>query len=207
MALKTLVKVSEVNNLSDARYCAGMGVDLVGFSIDKDNEKRISPENYKVITGWIEGVNNVLEFNSSTAEEIIEAIEVYQTDYIQICNEELVKTLFSKNISQPLIFKINLKNDLSVYRNTFESLTEKVSHFLIESDNEDIISEKTFNELKYLTTKYPIIIGFGISTENLEQILTTIKPIGIALKGGDEIRPGYKDFDELADILEELELD
>lgn len=207
MALKTLVKVSEVNNLSDARYCAGMGVDLVGFSIDKDNEKCISPENYKVITGWIEGVKNVLEFNTSTTEEILEALTVYKTDYIQISNEDVATALATKALPEPLIFKINLKNDLSVYRSIFESLSEKVSHFLIESDNEDIISEKTFNELTYLSTKYPIIIGFGISTENLEQILTTIKPIGLALKGGDEIRPGYKDFDELADILEELELD
>jgi len=30
---------------------------------------------------------------------------------------------------------------------------------------------------------------------------------GIALKGGEEITPGYKDFDELADILEKLELE
>lgn len=34
MALKTFVKISGVNNLSDARYCAGMGVNQLGFNIE-----------------------------------------------------------------------------------------------------------------------------------------------------------------------------
>ena len=33
--LKTLIKVSNINNLSDARYCAGMGVEMLGFSMDE----------------------------------------------------------------------------------------------------------------------------------------------------------------------------
>ncbi|MFT7382188.1 MAG: phosphoribosylanthranilate isomerase, partial [Roseivirga sp.] len=28
-----------------------------------------------------------------------------------------------------------------------------------------------------------------------------------SIRGGNEIRPGYKDFDEMADILEALEID
>jgi phosphoribosylanthranilate isomerase len=31
MPLKTFVKVGCITNLSDARYCAGMGVDMLGF--------------------------------------------------------------------------------------------------------------------------------------------------------------------------------
>ena len=31
--LKTLVKVSGIENLSDARYCAGMGVEFLGFPL------------------------------------------------------------------------------------------------------------------------------------------------------------------------------
>ena len=33
MALNTLTAVTEINNLSDARYCAGMGVDIIGFNL------------------------------------------------------------------------------------------------------------------------------------------------------------------------------
>ena len=207
MALKTLVKVSEVNNLSDARYCAGMGVDLIGFNLDADHPNLLSPENHKAITGWIEGINIVAEFDKSSTPYIKSALEVYKATYIQVSNPELITELQEENISLPIILKINLKNDLSVYRDLFETYNNIVSHFLIESETEDSLSEKSFNELKHLARTYHIIIGFGIKPDNLEQILSTIQPIGLAIKGGEEIRPGYKDFDELADILEELELD
>ena len=207
MALKTLVKVSEVNNLSDARYCAGMGVDLIGFTLDAEHPNLLSPENHKAITGWIEGINIVAEFDNADINYIKTALSTYKSDYIQISTPELITELKSNNISLPIILRINLKNDLSVYRDVFETYKDLVSHFLIESETEDVLSEKSFNELKHLTRSFPIIIGFGIKSNNLEQILSTIQPIGLALKGGEEIRPGYKDFDELADILEELELD
>ena len=32
MPLKTFVKVGNITNLSDARYCAGMGVDMLRIS-------------------------------------------------------------------------------------------------------------------------------------------------------------------------------
>lgn len=204
MALKTLVKVSEVNNLSDARYCAGMGVDLIGFPVNTSHPNYVSPENYKAITGWIEGVKLVVEFNNSTAKDIQEAMTSYEAHFIQVNTPEIISELGTE---LPIILKVELKNDLSVYRNLFKEYQSSVSHFLIESDKEEELTDKSFNELKHLSSTYPIIVGFGINSNNLEQILTNIAPIGLALKGGTEIRPGYKNFDELADILEELELD
>ncbi len=37
MALKTIVKVGNITNLSDARYCAVMGVDMLGFCLNKQS--------------------------------------------------------------------------------------------------------------------------------------------------------------------------
>ena len=71
MGLKTLVKVGEVSNLSDARYCAGMGVELIGFNLDKSSANYVSIETFTAITGWIEGVEFVAEFENSSLEEIL----------------------------------------------------------------------------------------------------------------------------------------
>ena len=46
MALKTSVIINEVINLSDARYCAGMGVDYIGFRIDENHDKYVDLENF-----------------------------------------------------------------------------------------------------------------------------------------------------------------
>ena len=65
MALKTFVKISAINNLSDARYCAGMGVDMLGFALEPTNPDSISPEKYTEIIGWLSGVKFVGEFEQS----------------------------------------------------------------------------------------------------------------------------------------------
>jgi phosphoribosylanthranilate isomerase len=60
--------------------------------------------------------------------------------------------------------------------------------------------------LEQLGTEYPILIGFGLDNEFTVSALTELLPnLGIALRGSDEIRPGYKDFGSMMDILEALE--
>ena len=197
MGLKTLVKVGDVTNLSDARYCAGMGVELIGFNLDKTNENYVTPENFKAITGWLEGVQFVAEFNTSTIEEIQSSLLEYTVAYIQVNSPQLIDELINSSIQVKLILKLSTENPH--FTQTIEAYSDKVSYILLESENDSLPNINLPGA--------PIILGTGIKTENLEHILTTLHPLGIALKGSPEIRPGYKDFDELADILEALETD
>ena len=70
MALKVPVKVSGVSNLSDARYCAGMGVHWLGFSIKPDSPNYCSPEQFQEIASWVEGVSHVAEAHDMSIEAI-----------------------------------------------------------------------------------------------------------------------------------------
>ena len=72
MALTTIVKVGNITNLSDARYCAGMGVDMLGFCFEKKSEQYIDPESYKEIIGWISGPQLVGEFDTNDETKILE---------------------------------------------------------------------------------------------------------------------------------------
>ena len=58
-----------------------------------------------------------------------------------------------------------------------------------------------------LSNEYPVILGFGINEQNAHSIAKELGLAGISLAGSSEIRPGFKDYDELADILEVLEVD
>ena len=68
MTLRTLVKISSVNNLSDARYAAGMGVELMGFNLDESSGNIVAPEQFRAITGWISGVKLVGEITDTNLE-------------------------------------------------------------------------------------------------------------------------------------------
>ena len=54
--LKTKVILSDVTNLSDARYASGMGVDYIGFNIDPENDQYVTSDQVKMITEWLSGV-------------------------------------------------------------------------------------------------------------------------------------------------------
>jgi len=84
MTLRTLVKISAVTNLSDARYCAGMGVEMMGFNIDPNSPKFISSEKFKEISGWVAGVKFVGEYHSKEPFDIHSAIEEYGLDLVEV---------------------------------------------------------------------------------------------------------------------------
>ncbi len=196
MALKTLVKVGEVNNLSDARYCAGMGVELIGFQLENDHEKFVDQNTYKAITGWLEGVKFVGEFESSSFESIQEAHKNYEFDFVQVADPSIVEEV--KKLEIPVILKTNLQD--------WEALpkTLDADYLLVESEKEQL-SDDDKVKLEEVAQSLPVILGFGLEADSVADLLDNSAIKGIALKGGEEIRPGYKDFDELADILEAIE--
>ena len=89
MALKTFVKISSINNLSAARYCAGMGVDFLSFPISS-----IDPKKYQEITGWVAGPKFGVEIDSPN----INAIKEYKADFIEINIDQLASSSGFENL-------------------------------------------------------------------------------------------------------------
>lgn len=210
MALKTVVKISKVDNLSDARYCAGMGVDLVGFCLDPTNEDVVSPEKFSEITGWISGVRLVGEFYESSALVIKELIEKYPIDYIQVGNAEDLEYLSQLNHQLILNVDISQLDDPEQLRILMDENEKNVAYFLLTvntAENEEELLKDFSVEINTLSGKFPILLGFGLNVSNVNSWIDDTSITGIALEGGKEIKPGYKDFDALADILEKIELD
>lgn len=197
--LKTFVKVSNITNLSDARYCAGMGVEQLGFVMDKDSEEFVSPDKLNEIKSWLAGVQIVGETESTDFEEISSMIEQFEIDFLQISDASLIQEL--KSFNKPIILKLNA--DSGFLRENLERYANEVEYVLLEGQE---LNEVLLNELKEFSFNYSIVLGFGITQNNLSEINENLPNLkGIALKGSQEIRAGFKDFDELMEILEELE--
>jgi len=207
MALKTFVKISNVNNLSDARYCAGMYVNVMGFSLEEQNENYVSPQKFKEITDWISGVEFVAEFQNTHPERLLTALQDYEGfTFIQIEEEAHLQMLMNTNYG--LIWKTSINEiaDFDYYIGKAKSLKDGGIILLLDSDalRLDIDVIKKIDQLSRFCD---VLVGFDIHPDNVEKLLNESMVKGIALKGGNEIKPGFKDFDELADILEILETD
>ncbi|WP_323756047.1 phosphoribosylanthranilate isomerase [Roseivirga sp.] len=194
MALKTFVKVSGINNLSDARYCAGMEVDQLGFEVEETASNYTDIHKFKEISDWLSGVEYVGEI-TSTGTAIKTLIEGYQLDAIQIENIGQISEALETGL--PVSF---LAHDIDSVRSAWEASQNQLAYVLLDA------SEIEESALMALAKDIPVVLASGFDAETVTELAKSDLK-GISIQGGNEIRPGYKDFDEMADILEALEID
>ncbi|MEP0712684.1 phosphoribosylanthranilate isomerase [Algoriphagus sp.] len=205
MALSTFVKISGITNLSDARYCSGMYVDLLGFSLENESEKFISPTQFSEITGWVSGLEFVGEFLTYSVDEIVNTLENYPTiKWVEHDRIEPLVALEGKGFG--LIYKMDLKEVRHIEQEVATRLDQSGIIFHITSETEELDKDDK-ESIKILSENCKVILGVGISASTVHEVIKELNLYGISLTGGTEIKPGLKDFDELADILETLEVE
>ncbi len=211
MALKTLVKISNVTNLSDARYCAGMGVDMLGFSMDSDSPDYVDPAKFTEMRSWVAGVQIVGETTSTDPDVIEQLLDTYQPDLLQVDEAALLPYLSTAGKSPGslrLILRANLSQlTLDQLNTLFQTGAAGAEYVLLESNGPLHFDDDLRATLQRLAGRYSILLGTGISVDNVHSLLTDLTVQGIALSGGNEERPGNKEFGELMDILEAIEVE
>jgi len=206
MALSTLVKISNVTNLSDARYCAGMGVDMLGFSMDADAPDYVDPDRFAAIRGWVAGVQIVGETHSTDPVAIEQLVQTYQPDYLQVDDAAMLPYLAS--FDKPLLLRVDLTTTNPAQLEAIvRDGSATAEYILLEGNEAQSLTAEQQDVLYKLAGKYPILLGMGITAENVHDLLDELPVRGIALRGGDEDKPGDKEFGELMDILEAIEED
>jgi phosphoribosylanthranilate isomerase len=193
--LKTQVKVSSIANLSDARYCAGMGVDWLGFPLQE-----ISLERFTEIRNWLAGVQIVGEFTKASADQIKEMVATYQPDVIEI--DSSVSIVAIQEITTPKILRVNIDSDNLPA--IFTASAPYVTHFLLVGDSPDSLTGMEAS-VEIWAAQYSIILGLEIPDDDLEEWVEQSSIQGIGLVAGQEDRPGFRDFTDLMTILEKLE--
>lgn len=203
MALSTFVKISNISNLSDARYCAGMMVDQLGFNLNQKDKEGIPFEKFLEIKDWVAGVQIVGEFGDITKDEFLDVPGDLPVDMIEISNLEVLE--LAKKWGKPISFKIDLfhhlhLNDLS---DLFVDLNGEVDQVVIDSKSTQLL-EEIKNEVNAFSGDLKFIKAFNVHLDTLNQLDGFD---GIQLKGTEEDQPGLKDYGEVMDILEALEID
>lgn len=188
MALKSIVKVSHLSNLSDARFCSGMGVELLGFAVIPGSEHYMPPEVFQEIRGWLAGPKIIAElYGISSSEQIREAIETYAPDQLELTWEEY--RAFRKDLTLPCIVRCF---DMSQIRSAGHD--ENIVLVLAQE-------ETTCSEVDGIP--YPVLVGIA-SLEHLNAKISEGCFAGYVLEGPAPTGAGITNYDELGDLLEAL---
>ena len=191
MALKTTVKVSHVSNLSDARYCAGMGVEMLGFGVVPSGRHYIAPEVFQDIRGWISGPRIIAEiYGLSGPGSIADIIKAYAPDYLEMSWEEY--RAFGALVQLPCIVELPATSAMPPLE-TNDSILYFVAK---ETEQCRDMAPRPLRVLKKIST-----------LESLHKSLEDGCFSGFVLQGPEALRPGVTNYDQLGDILEALEED
>jgi phosphoribosylanthranilate isomerase len=185
MALKTKVLVENITNLSEARYCAGMGVQFLAFPT-----QHVDTKLYKDITGWVHGPEMAIDIqdNSDPSADLNE----YQASYIICSVSQLADGLQS---ASKFIVRLN-PTEWNANKLLLNQHRHEIDYLLFSELDKESIKESS--------KEFKVYVAMG--SNSLSDLMAL--PIeGIALKGSDEMKTGLKSYEHLSEVLEKLELD
>jgi len=186
------IKASQINNLTDARYFAALGVEWIGFKLDLSSDDRVEPALFHGIRSWIEGPKIVAEIGKTPIDLFSEVYELNAFDLLQssepIEGRDLIIPFKPNNLEA-----LNSLLPSSIYLLDLEHIPELELYASV-------------SDLQNLNERFNFIWPAPRENNYLKLLLEEIKPYGIEVKGGLEEKVGFKSFDELDvffDILEE----
>ena len=185
-----------INNLSDARYCAGMGADKLTFILDPALPGHLDTKTVKELAGWVAGVELIGEFDQLSAPEINAIAAECALDAVLLrsfrTRDELAE------IAPPVYVELPPTTTAAAH-----SLPDFLAGILIELPAID--TAETLAVLKEIGSQHPLWLGPGLNPDRARTLATHLPLAGLVFPSGDEVKPGLRDFDQLEAVFEALE--
>lgn len=207
MAFK--IKICGITQLADARYCAGAGADYLGFIQYPGSPRYIAPAKAKEIIDWLYGPEPVGVFVNENAQTVNRIADEAGFAYVQLHGTEPPEVCAA--VERPVIKAVHVVSDASAeqLRVLMEPYAEHVDYFLLDTHKTSLWggTGESFNWrlARELSQTYPLFLAGGITAENLEEAVQTMRPYGVDLSSSVESAPGVKDFDKLADFFDAVD--
>ncbi len=185
------IKVSDISSLTDARYCAGMGVQYLSICFDESGNTRLDPTSFLAIRAWIEGVEWMGEFSGNDPGILREIADAWQLN-TWIVEDPALRTVPELNDLQ----FITSVSDSNCENRRSESLEIEIRS---EENKDTVLIKADMDSGQMRILKNPK------SAIEIVQLHQQFPDLIFNLNSGEEERPGWMDLSHLQDILEELE--
>ena len=185
-----------INNLSDARYCAGMGADKLTFILDPTLPGHLDIKTVKELAGWIAGVELIGEFDRLSSHDINAISAECSLDAVLLrtlrTDEELAE------IAPPVYLELTVESAALP-----QSLPASPIGFVMELPATE--TPDTLASLQQISAQSPLWLGPGLYPERALALAASLPLAGLVFPSGDEVKPGLRDFDQLEAVFEALE--
>ncbi|TET36848.1 MAG: phosphoribosylanthranilate isomerase [Planctomycetota bacterium] len=196
-----IVKICGITNIDDAMAAVDSGADMLGFVFAR-SPRRVGPQTAReVIRNLPPGVDKVGVFVDEQIEHVREIADLCSLNYVQLHGLETPE--YARELSVPFIKAFRLKD---------ESVLEQIEafgadKFLIDSYDPNLSggTGKTadFRLAARAAELGDAILAGGLNPENVAEAILKVKPYGVDVSSGVELRPGRKDHEKVKTFIAE----
>lgn len=198
------IKASRIANLTDARYFAAREVSYLGFCLEEGHANFIEPGVMRAIREWVEGPRVVGEFEHSSAEVVREAASFFALDTVQVSRMELLPELAGLEV---LLRLSGIENPEAVAA-AWEQAQPYAVCLLVELTSESaraaVRARSVTDAWQQVCAQVPVLLDAPLPVGDLAALLRAVQPVGFAVGGSDEERPGFKSFEQIDALFEAL---
>lgn len=194
MALTVTAKVTNIQNLAEARFCAGMGVEIVSFQL---GDSGLSIDEAAGIAGWLAGIKVCIDTENLSDDFLIQSLEILQPDYLSV--SETLLSNWNLNSDHGFILILN-ETSLSEIQTKIKTFTEKADYFEI-TYHPEWISDQNHDLFIELSNNSRVIISYK-NLDELDELFRTgkiFRAISISKNdfNEDEFRQAIEMFEEM----------
>ena len=191
----TKIKICGLKLKNDFEFVASLNVDYAGIIFVENVKRQISITEAEKISDVINKINNPPKLVGLFADQKLEYIKKiyhrYGLDYVQLCGSENEE--FLNELDIPFIKQIKLKNDINIKEifNQIEFVKSIGGLVSIDTYKEGHYggSGKLINlsDAKIIINKYKVFLSGGLNSDNIINIIETIKPWAVDVSSGVEL--------------------
>lgn len=193
------LKICGMTRVGDALHAVREGATAIGFVFWKGSPRYIEPERAGEIAAALPAtVTTVGVFVNEPVDAIRETARVAGLRMVQLHGEET--PAYMEQIDQPVMRAVTLDTMVETTK-TWPAGTTLLLDSTDPSRRGAGRAAVDWPRAAVITRGRRVVLAGGLTPDNIEEAIVTVRPIGVDVASGVESAPGVKDLDKVARFL------
>jgi len=199
MTSAPILKICGMTRVGDALHAVREGATAIGFVFWKGSPRYIEPERAGEIAAALPAtVTTVGVFVNEPVDDIRETARVAGLRMVQLHGDET--PAYMELIDQPVMRAVTLDTMVETTK-TWPADTTLLLDSTDPSRRGAGRAAVDWPRAAAITRGRRVVLAGGLTPDNIEEAIVTVRPIGVDVASGVESAPGVKDLDKVARFL------
>jgi phosphoribosylanthranilate isomerase len=199
MSSAPILKICGMTRVGDALHAVREGATAIGFVFWKGSPRYIEPERAGEIAAALPAtVTTVGVFVNEPVNSIRETARAAGLRMVQLHGDET--PAYVEQVEQPVMRAVTLESMDEAAR-TWPADTTLLLDSTDPSRRGAGRASVDWSRAALVTRDRRVVLAGGLTPDNIEEAIVTVRPIGVDVASGVESAPGVKDLDKVARFL------